>query len=63
MAKDVILFLDTGIDDATALLLALADKKINIKTQKLPRLNDDAAFCAFMSLRFIILCSGSSYVT
>lgn len=31
MAKDVILFLDTGIDDATALLLALADKKINIK--------------------------------
>ncbi len=31
MAKDVILFLDTGIDDATALLLAIADKKINIK--------------------------------
>ena len=31
MAKDVILFLDTGIDDATALLMALADKKINVK--------------------------------
>ncbi len=31
MAKDVILFLDTGIDDATALLLALADKNINVK--------------------------------
>ena len=30
MAKDVILFLDTGIDDATALLLALADKQINV---------------------------------
>ena len=31
MAKDVVLFLDTGIDDATALLMALADKKINVK--------------------------------
>ncbi len=31
MAKDVILFLDTGIDDATALLLALYDPQINVK--------------------------------
>lgn len=31
MAKDVIIFMDTGIDDATALLMALADKKINVK--------------------------------
>ena len=31
MTKDVIMFCDTGIDDAVAIIMALSDKKINLK--------------------------------
>ena len=31
MAKDVIMFSDTGIDDAIAIIMALSDKNINLK--------------------------------